>query len=190
MTDLEIRLNKIEKSCLEAARKDLKNIKEENDEYVQEKKLEAINDYKDVLANNYKRDLEKMNRDFNKKVFDYEVEVRKNLNDYKEKLIRNIYYKAKDEMEKFVSSRSYKKYLMNNIEEAISNSKDAETTVFLTERDYTKYKKDVEKKYNVKIEKIENEKIGGCYIVDKKNKISIDNTILTNIEEEIKKIDF
>ena len=93
MADLDIRINKMEKSCLEAARKELKSLKEENDDYLNNKKLEMINDYKDMLAQKYKEDMEKLNRNFNKNVFNYEVEEKKKLNEYKKKLVNNIFLK-------------------------------------------------------------------------------------------------
>ena len=172
MADLDIRINKMEKSCLEAARKELKSLKEENDDYLNNKKLEMINDYKDI----------------NKNVFNYEVEEKKKLNEYKKKLVNNIFLKIKDELTSFTSSRSYKKYLMNNIENTIKNIENSNSTIYLTEKDYSKYKKDIEKKFGFQVEKMEEDKIGGCIIVDKLSKISIDNTILTNIEEQIKNI--
>lgn len=188
MADLDIRINKMEKSCLEAARKELKSLKEENDDYLNNKKLEMINDYKDMLAQKYKEDMEKLNRNFNKNVFNYEVEEKKKLNEYKKKLVNNIFLKIKDELTSFTSSRSYKKYLMNNIENTIKNLENSNSTIYLTEKDYSKYKKDIEKKFGFQVEKMEEDKIGGCIIVDKLSKISIDNTILTNIEEQIKNI--
>ena len=77
---------------------------------------------------------------------------------------------------------------MNNIENTIKNIENSNSTIYLTEKDYSKYKKDIEKKFGFQVEKMEEDKIGGCIIVDKLSKISIDNTILTNIEEQIKNI--
>ena len=193
MADLDIRINKMEKSCLEAAREELKTLKEENDDYLDSKKLEMINDYKDKLAQKYKEDIEELNRDFNKNVFNYEVEEKKKLNEHKKKLVNNIFLKIKDDLTSFTGSRGYKKYLMNNIENTLKNPFFTEKNPALIPKlgyafNYNKYKKDIEKKFGAQVEKMKEDKIGGCIIVDKLSKISIDNTILTNIEEQIKNI--
>lgn len=73
MIDIDKKIDKIEKNCLEMARKELSNIKTENDEISEEKILEKVNIYKEELAQKYENELNKLEREFNRNIFDYEM---------------------------------------------------------------------------------------------------------------------
>ncbi len=64
------------------------------------------------------------------------------------------------------------------------------STIFITENDYFKFSEEISETFNMKVDKIDNENIGGCVLININDKISIDNTIKNNIEEEIKQIKF
>ena len=191
MADIDIRLNKIEKNCYEIAKKDLKLLKEENDSVISEKKQELVNMYKDELSKKYEVTLDKMNKDYNKSLFDYETSQRKKVNEYKSELINSIYFDVKKEITNFLKSNKYKEYLLSNIESTINNVKSINDCIlYITEADYFEYSSLIKNMFNVKLEKIDNEFLGGCIIVDTKNKLSIDNTFKTNLDEYIKRINF
>lgn len=192
MIDLEIKINKIEKNCIEFAKKETKALKDENDLIVSERKADIIDNYKDELAKKYVQDLEDLKKEYNKRVFEYEVQERKKINILKDNLKNKIKNSVEDEIKEFVGSRSYKKYLTNNIDSLLSElKKDAKCTVYVTKRDYDKYGSKLLSNYkNAKLDKIEDENLGGCKVLDITNKVLIDNTLKNNIEEQISKIDF
>ena len=94
-----------------------------------------------------------------------------------------------NELEKFTNSNEYENYLINNIDITLKNIQNHENaTIFITEKDYKKYGEFIKNKYNLNIETMDNDHIGGIIIVDKFSKISIDNTMKNAIEEKIKNI--
>ena len=52
----------------------------------------------------------------------------------------------------------------------------------------TLFNQEMNPQSHVTIEKISNNYIGGCIILDKKNNVSIDNTIRTDISQRMKEI--
>ncbi len=190
MIDIDKKIDKIEKNCLEMARKELNNIKTENNQISEEKILEKVNIYKDELAQKYESELNKLEREFNRNIFDYEMNQKMQVRNLKKTIIQEIEQKVKIEFEKFTNSPEYKYYLLRNIETVLSKIKSKKCTIFITEKDYDKYYKDISMAFNIFVDRIDNDNIGGCVVIDVQNKVSIDNTLKTNIAEKVKQISF
>lgn len=188
MIDVNKKMEKIEKNCLDTAKKELNQLKLENDSISGEKISEKVASYKKELSKKYENELNKFKREYNRNIFDYEMNEKKKVNNLKETLISNIEDKVKLEFKDFVNTEEYTAYLFNNIEEVLNKVKSGKCTIFVTENDYQKYSMDIERKYNVSVDKISNDNIGGCILMNMDNKISIDNTLKTNISEKIKKV--
>ncbi len=189
MADIDKKIDKIEKSCYETAKKEQKILKEENDNICNKKVLEKVNDYKDELSKKYSNELNKIEREYNRELFDYEMKERIKISNFKQTLIDNIQFKVEEEFLKFVDSAQYKDYLFNLINKTINKlDKSDELILYLTEKDYYKFKDEIENNFSVNLDKISNQNIGGCAIIDNQNKIYIDNTLKVNIQERIKKI--
>lgn len=191
MTEIDKKIEKIKKSCIETAKKEAFILKQENDSFCDEKVNQMIDEYKDELANKYTNDLNKLEREYNRKLFDYELQERMRINNFKKELESNIILAIEKEFEKFVDSKEYEEYLMKNINCTLKKLKNQSMVlIYVTEKDYEKYGQKIKEKFNLKIEKMENENIGGTIVVDNYSKISIDNTIKNSIEEKIKTINF
>lgn len=190
MIDISKKLEKIEKNCLDLAKKELNIIKAENNQVLDEKLLEKVNSYKEELSKKYDIESNKLKREYNSILFDYEQDEKKKINNFKQTLINNMESKIKSEFEDFTTSGEYKEYLLKSIQKTLQKSKSDDCTVFVTEKDYSKYEEEIVKEFNVNVGKIENSNIGGCMLINMKDKISIDNTLKTNIEEKIKKVTF
>ncbi len=186
MIKIEKKIEKIRKSCLETAKRELVVLKEENISTTNEKISKMIEDYQDILSVKYTNELNKIEREYNRNLFDYEMEGNLRLNKVKTKLFENIKAKVVEELKKFVDSKEYKKYLIKNIEETLKNS--SKGTIYVTENDFKNYKDELEKLFNTNIDTIDNTNIGGCMVEN--NKIAIDNTIKNNIEEKLSEIKF
>ena len=106
----------------------------------------------------------------------------------KKTIIQEIEEKIKLEFEQFTNTSEYKYYLLRNIERVLSKIKSKKCTIFITEKDYDKYYKDISMAFNNFVDKIDNDNIGGCVIIDAQNKVSIDNTLKNNIAEKVKQI--
>lgn len=199
MIDINKKIDKIEKNCLDTAKKELALLKSENDKISEEKILEKVDNYKIELDKKYQEEINKLKRELNKNIFNYEMSGKKKVNEVRKSLINEIENKVVAEFKKFVDSPEYEEYLSASITTVHMLIYYNECTVFITEKDYNRYyqkyleHKSLEddgylEKSNVSLDKISNEYIGGCIIVDKKNKVSIDNTIKTNITQNIEKI--
>ena len=191
MIDLEIKINKIEKNCIEFAKKETKALKDENDLIVSERKADIIDNYKDELAKKYLQDIDNLKKEYNMNVFNYEVQERKKITDYKQNLLNQIKAEVEKFLKEFAKSRSYKKFLFSSISNVfVAEEISEDATIYITDSDFLKYKNEIIKKYNLKVDKIDNNNIGGFKLIDLKNKFSIDNTLKNNIEEQISKINF
>ena len=192
MIDIDRKISKIEKSCLEMARQESKLLEEENNAIINEKKANLVNNYKDELSEKYLKDIDNLKKEFNKNVFNYEIQERKKLNELKEKLVNKIKQDVENEMLEFVNLSTYKNFLADNIKgtlEMIEAS--AECMVYVTENDYNRFGNKLVSKYkNVKLDKTSNSSIGGCIVFDVANKVVINNTIRNSIDERISKIEF
>lgn len=189
MIDVNKKLEKIEKNCYETAKKELKELKDENDEIISEKVLEKENLYKEELTKKYVTEINKIEREYNRTLFDYEMEKRIKVNDFKQNFKNQISSQVKNEILIFVNSLEYKDYLFKLISETLEKiSQNRTTKLYVTENDFYKFKDELQNTFNIGVEKINNENIGGCIIVDQVNKISIDNTLKNSIEEKIKLI--
>lgn len=189
MIDINKKLDKIEKNCYETARKEYKFLKEENDSIIFEKALDKVNSYKEELAKKYTNEISKIEREYNRNLFDYEMNERVKINEFKQNLKEDINSKVELEICKFVDTFEYKNFLFKTIEKTLSKiSKNEYIEVYVTEKDFNKFKDEIKSNFNIKLEKIENENIGGCIVIDTINHISINNTLKTNIEEKIEKL--
>lgn len=189
MIDINKKLDKIEKNCYELAKREYKFLKEDNDNIISEKVLEKVNSYKEELTKKYTNEISKIEREYNRNLFDYEMAERVKVNEFKQNLKENINSMVESQIYNFIETYEYKNFLFRNIEKTLSKMDMNECIeVYITEKDFYKFKDEIEKTFNVKLEKIENENIGGCVVIDSQNHISINNTLKTNIEEKIKKI--
>lgn len=186
--NLEQRLERIEKIALENARKDLKQIKDEND-YNTSLKLEEISEnYREYLADKYENELKKIDRDYNKEVYDFEIDERIRLKNFKENILKGIKSNIINQITLFVNSNEYKDYLFKNVNLAFNKINADNTILYLTQKDIERYASQIQEIIEIKIEKMDDKYIGGSMLLNKDKKISIDNTLLTSIEEEIKKV--
>lgn len=188
IVDIDKKIEKIEKSCIDIAKKELKELEEENNKRVDTEVDARVNEYKDELALRYEEEIKKLNREYNKRAYDQEMEARVKINNFKESLKKDITCKVTDGIWLFVDSEQYEGYLFNAIEKVLQkmsfnvNS----SKLYITEKDFGRFSDSIKNKYGMEIEKISNDSIGGCIIIDSKLNISVDNTIRTLIEEKIK----
>lgn len=185
--NIEKKIDKMEKCCYELAKKELKALKEENDINSEQVISVKIEDYKKELAKKYEYEVNKIVREYNKNLFNFEMNEKVKINNFKESLIENLVQKITNRFKNFVQSSEYEAYLYSNIENLLSKFKN-NSIIYLTDNDYYKFNKDIENKFGTVVKKMDNENIGGFIMINESEKISIDNTIKTNINEEIKKI--
>ena len=191
MVDIEKKLKLLEDSSIESAKNDFQLLQDKINNNIQEKTSENINNYRDVLADKYENEVNKIIRNFNKEVFEYEKASKMKIINFKENLINNLKSKIRRNLEDFVKSPEYKDYLIKNIKTTLEKAyfQSSFCKVYIVERDFYLFKDDILSYFNIQLDKITNSNIGGCLVINEQAKISIDNTIKNNIEEFLDKLE-
>ena len=182
-----IKLEKIEKNCYEIARKQLKEMQENNDKVIAEGVEAKLDEYKNSLAVKFEDESKRLKRDFNREVYEFEMSTKARINSFKKQMKDNMFNRVEASITAFVDSDEYKGYLLNNIKASFEkHSLDSnEVTIFITEKDFGKFGEEIKETFKSNVETIPNENIGGSIVIDRNKKISVDNTIRTNIIDKI-----
>jgi len=182
-----IKLEKIEKNCYEIARKQLKEMQENNDKVIAEGVEAKLDEYKNSLAVKFEDESKKLKRDFNREVYEFEMSTKARINSFKKQMKDNMFNRVEASITAFVDSDEYKGYLLSNIKASFEkHSLDSnKVTIFITEKDFGKFGEEIKETFKSNVETIPNENIGGSIVIDRNKKISVDNTIRTNIIDKI-----
>jgi vacuolar-type H+-ATPase subunit E/Vma4 len=182
-----IKLEKIEKNCYEIARKQLKEMQENNDKVIAEGVEAKLDEYKNSLAVKFEDESKRLKRDFNREVYEFEMSTKARINSFKKQMKDNMFNRVEASITAFVDSDEYKGYLLSNIRASFEkHSLDSnKVTIFITEKDFGKFGEEIKETFKSNVETIPNENIGGSIVIDRNKKISVDNTIRTNIIDKI-----
>ena len=189
MVDIEKKIQILEDSAVKSANKDAEILGEKINNIAQEKISEKLDNYRDFLAEKYEKEVNKIIRDYNKRIFDYEKNDKMKIINFKQNLVSNINSKVKEKLTIFVNSYEYKEYLFKNISDTLRkvHSENSFCKVCIVERDYYQFKNEILNVFNIELDKIDNINIGGCIAENRNAKISVNNTIKNNLEENINK---
>ena len=183
------KIEKIENSCINTAKNENNELKKENDEI--EKKLldEKIANYEAELEKKLTSEFGKMLRDYNKNIFEYSMDSQKKITQFKDTLVLNIYKVLIQRFLDFTESPEYLEFLKNNIRQVLEKVEEPENCkIFITAKDIKRYREELMTEFCIDIDEISDENIGGCMLVNIKEKISMDNTLKNNIYEKAKEI--
>lgn len=182
-----IKLEKIEKNCYEIAKKQLKEMQENNDKVIAEGVEAKLDEYKNNLAVKFEDESKRLKRDFNREVYEFEMSTKARINSFKKQMKDNMFNRVEASITAFVDSDEYKGYLLSNIKASFEkHSLDSnKVTIFITEKDFGKFGEEIKETFKSNVETIPNENIGGSIVIDRNKKISVDNTIRTNIIDKI-----
>lgn len=134
----------------------------------------------------YHKKMEKLEKEYHKQINQLEMENKKEILEEK----KNIHKNLKKEIEKifvdFVQNSEYEAFLMARIEQVLSKIPDSEGAILgITKQDYEKYQHQIQERFQVQVNVIENQYIGGCVLEDKQAGMYIDNTIQNSIHERL-----
>ena len=90
---------------------------------------------------------------------------------------------VKRKLQIFTEKEEYLQYLIKTINDSLSVvNNDNSSIIFVTNNDKQKYE-EVLNRYNIKIDVLDNDFIGGCKLKNDKLGVIIDNTLKTNLDE-------
>ena len=185
------KIEKLENNCITTAKNENEELKKENTEIETKLLEEKISNYKYEIQKKQNEEFGKLLRDYNKNIFIYNMESKKKITQFKDTLILNIHKNLIERFFEYTGSDDYINYLKNNVRQVLERVKKTEDCkIFITKRDVQKYRDELMREFGVEVDEISDENIGGCMLVNIKEKISIDNTLKNNIFECVKNITF
>ena len=185
------KIEKLENNCITTAKNENEELKKENTEIETKLLEEKISNYKYEIQKKQNEEFGKLLRDYNKNIFIYNMESKKKITQFKDTLILNIHKNLIERLFEYTGSDDYINYLKNNVRQVLERVKKTEDCkIFITKRDIQKYRDELMREFGVEVDEISDENIGGCMLVNIKEKISIDNTLKNNIFECVKNITF
>lgn len=171
----------------ELAKYDYDKIEKEVEAEIKESIQEELEEYENKKKANYEKTASKIEKDFNKKIFNYELDCKKEIAEEERKLKEKIKSKAKEILKEFVNSDKYKDLLKKYLDDSFSKIENNENIVVgLTKQDLDKYGNFIKSNYKVSLKEIPISYIGGCTVESSLDEIYIDNTLLNTINEKMK----
>ena len=185
--DKNSKLELLRISLEEMANREYEEIEKKVDKQITEGIAEEIQEYEAKKKSAFDKSSMKMEKDFNKKVFNYEMQCKKDLIEEEKKLKKQIKFEATKILEEFTKKEKYKEFLIESINEAKTMLNNIQGTfIGLTKQDIDKYGNIIENKFGVKTKEISTNYIGGCVLENESQGIFIDNTLLNFINEKLK----
>ena len=181
--DLDNKIKKFEQSCERLAQIDAEKLNEKINTEIEEQINVELTEYVKKQEASYKKQCEKIVKDYNKALFEYEVECKKNVQNVKNIIKKELKEEVKRKLQIFTEKEEYLQYLIKTINDSLSVvNNDCFSIIFVTNNDKQKYE-EVLNRYNIKIDVLDNDFIGGCKLKNDKLGVIIDNTLKTNIDE-------
>lgn len=181
------KLKKFEQSIKNTSNDEYEKINENVEEEIKNSIEQEIQEYEEKKYANYLKNVQKIEKDFNKKVFNYEMNSKKQIIDEGNRLREMMKDEAILKLKDFTNNEKYEKFLFKSIDQGFSKMDTFKgTCIGITKKDIEKYQKNISQKYNLNIKEIEDKYIGGCILENNEQGIIIDNTLLNMIDERLK----
>ena len=185
--DVNEKLQQFGQSLEEISGKEYKQIEEEVDKEIKSGIEEEVKIYENKKQTNFDKISQRIEKDYNKKVYNYEIQCKKEIIDEQKKLKENLKIEIIKRLNDFVKTNEYENFLLKSIDEGLAKiEKENDTCIGITKLDFERYNELITNKYNIKIKEIEEKYIGGCILENTNQGIFIDNTLLNRIDEKLK----
>ena len=176
--DIDDKIKKFEQSCEKLAQIEAEKLNEKINNEIEGQIESELEDYIKKQEVIYKKQCEKI-------VKEYKVECKKNIQNVKDIINRELKEEIKRKLQVFTDGQEYIQYLVKNINDALKIvDNDNCSVIYVTKKDSEKYLETLSK-YNLKIEQLDDCFIGGCKIKNDKLGVVIDNTLKSNLDEKI-----
>lgn len=182
--NINTKLKNFKQNIEEIADKDYKEIDSEIEEEISNLVKQEITEYENKKQIAYEKYIQKIEKEFNKKIYNYEITCKKEIIEEEKNLRKEIKEECLQILKDYTEKDAYKIFLLNNIKEAISKVKEkAGIDVYLTKKDILKYGEEIGKIDNFKMVEMPDSNIGGCIVANEVQGIFIDNTMLNMLND-------
>ena len=191
--DIDKKIKSIEENCMVLAEIDAENIRKNIEQEKEEKINQFMEEYKAEVDLRLIKEKAKVQKDYNHDLFLIQKEGQIKLQRFKEKLIKDLENKVLENIYNYKNTEEYKNNLINIINNTLNKIGNdySKTRIILVEEDYNRFFEEFKNRFNnIEIGKVSNDYIGGCIIFDGIKDLILDNTIKTNLDEKLKKVDF
>ena len=163
--DLDNKIKKFEQSCERLAQIDAEKLNEKINTEIEEQINVELTEYVKKQEASYKKQCEKIVKDYNKALFEYEVECKKNVQNVKNIIKKELKEEVKRKLQIFTEKEEYLQYLIKTINDSLSVvNNDCSSIIFVTNNDKQKYE-EVLNRYNIKIDVLDNDFIGDLGLI-------------------------
>lgn len=194
MDSIDDKLKKFQKNCYDMATEDANNISSHIESLISANTNEKIKVYEEKYKKDYEKKAQKLEQDYNSKIFNLANKTKHDILELNEKYINNLKDMVQKEILKFVVSSNYYDFLEKNVEQSLDKlniTPSDNITIQINEKDFLKYNKKLKDKFNYKIENLTNKKIiGGSICINCTKQILIDNSLDIIIDEKINTVNF
>ena len=178
--NIDEKLKKFEKLCLEMSEMDKQNLTKKLDDKAKNKIDKSIENYKQKLENKLKKEEIKLEKEFNKKSMDLSILYKRNVLDEYNSEKNELFEICKQKLMEFTDTEEYKKSLANMFFKAYEMVDEKDNMIiYVLDKDKDKF--DFSSYGEIKI--LDTSYIGGVKLQNKN--MLVDNTILTNLKEKI-----
>lgn len=120
--DVNEKLQQFGQSLEEISNKEYKQIEQEVDNEIKTGIEEEIKEYENKKQANFDKTSQRIEKDYNKKVYNYEIQCKKEIIDEQRKLKENLKNEIRNKLAKFVEKDEYKDILIKSIDERINKN--------------------------------------------------------------------
>ena len=113
--DLDNKIKKFEQSCERLAQIDAEKLNEKINTEIEEQINVELTEYVKKQEASYKKQCEKIVKDYNKALFEYEVECKKNVQNVKNIIKKELKEEVKRKLQIFTEKEEYLKYLIKTM---------------------------------------------------------------------------
>ena len=115
--DINDKLHEFEESLEKTVDRDYRQIELNVEEEIKSAIEQELAEYEAKKQANYEKNIQKLEKDYNKKVYSYEISCKKEIIDEEKRLKNKIKEEAINLLLEFTESDKYKEYLENSITE-------------------------------------------------------------------------
>lgn len=183
--NIDDKIKKFEQSCEKLAQMDAEKLNEKINNEIEEQIETELEEYIKKQEIAYKKQCEKVVKEYNKSLFEYEVECKKSIQNVKDIINRELKDEIVKRLQVFTDRQEYVQYLLKNINDALKVvDNDSTSVIYVTKKDSEKYF-EVLNKYNFQIGQLDDCFIGGCKVKSDKLGVVVDNTLKSNLDEKM-----
>ena len=118
--DVNEKLQQFGQSLEEISNKEYKQIEQEVDNEIKTGIEEEVKEYENKKQANFDKTSQRIEKDFNKKVYNYEIQCKKEIIDEQKNLKENLKNEIRNRLIEFVKNDRYQDVLIKSIDERIN----------------------------------------------------------------------